>query len=115
MVVYQFGLGGGIPYGTNIDNALPPAGILIFSGLEVVGALAIRWLFIPKGYERRTLLYLFVAGLALSESLTFFGIFLVPRGYPQTKMVYLVVSSLCALQLAPLFLSADENPTIPSQ
>jgi hypothetical protein len=114
MVVYQFGLGGGIPFGTNIDRTLPPTAILIVSGMEVVATLVIRWLFIPKGHNRRTLLYLFVAGLALSESLTFFGIFLVPHGYPQTKMAFLVTSVLCIAQMAPFFLSEDEDSTFPS-
>ena len=58
---------------------------------------------IPKARYLRRLLVLMVVGLALSESVVFYGIFLFRADMPATKMALFVLSLLSALQFVPVY------------
>jgi len=113
MTFYQFKLGGGVPLGSNRDSALPPLGIEVIAGLQFFAAAATRWLIVPRIRVRRKLLIALVVGLALSEGIGIFGIFLVPAGYPQTKLVFMSASYLSILQFIPIFVSPAEEISSP--
>ena len=102
ITVYQVELGGGLPHG---GNAGPQALNLpvVLGAVQFVVAALIRWIVIPKVTDGVRLLPLMVVGLALSESLTFYGIFLVASNMPQTQLAFLVASFFGVLQFAPFY------------
>jgi hypothetical protein len=102
MVMYQFQLGGGIPAGRDLPGE-QAIGLEITSTVFIGFATLIRWLMIPRAVGGRNLLILMIAGVALSETVTFYEIFLLPRSMPHTRLEYFVVSILSALQFAPFY------------
>ena len=106
MLVYQFRLGGGILTGRDArSNAGNP--IVWFAVAQIVAASAIRWFVLPRFTDFQKRLVLTVVGLALSQSVTFFGIFLFAADMPHTKMELFWLSLLSAIQFIPLFASDE--------
>jgi F0F1-type ATP synthase membrane subunit c/vacuolar-type H+-ATPase subunit K len=104
--IYQFALGHGIPQGQNQDPmSLGIPEIIAIANLSV--ALFIRWILIPRTRQRKQLLVLMIVGLALSEAVEFFGLFLIPAGQPETKLLFWMLSLLSCLQFAPLYARAE--------
>ena len=104
--VYQLELGGGIPHGSNQSLQawnLP----LLLSALQLTVATVIRWLVIPKVTDPAKLLPLMVVGLALSEAVVFYGIFLVGQDMPQTRLQFLIGAFFSILQFAPFYAPAQ--------
>ena len=100
ILIYQVTLGGGILHGrdaVSLGFGFPIPLVLGFAGAAGI----IRWIVVPRFEESRSVLTLLIVGLSLSESLEFFGIFLVPREMPATKMEIFVLSFLSALQFMP--------------
>jgi hypothetical protein len=103
--IYQVELGGGLPHGA---NQAPQAWNLplILAALQVSVATVIRWFVIPKVTDQTRLLPLMVVGLALSEAVAFYGIFLIGPDMPQTKLQFLLAAFCCTLQFAPYYAPA---------
>jgi len=101
---YQFNIGHGIPLGANAraQEFQLPIGLAL---AQVAIATVVRWWAIPRFSDFSILLRLLVLGLALSEAVTFYGIFIIPGDMPETKLVFFIVSLLSALQFAPLYAS----------
>lgn len=102
IVYYQFKFGGGWLSGkdTGLAVPLPVSSVTIGS---LVAAAVIRWLFIPRTKDIRRLLILMVVGLALSEAVAFYSIFLFGRDLPETKMEFFILSLLSAFQFIPIY------------
>ena len=88
-----------------------PAGVCVFAAALLVIATVVRWIVIPRYSNPRKLLTLLVLGVALSEAVTYFGIFLVDRNHSRTEHVFFELSLLSALQFAPFFASRALSPT----
>jgi hypothetical protein len=102
IVVYQVSLGGGILHGSNAS----PQGVhfpMPLVLIQIAVASLIRWVIIPRVSEPHRLLVLLIVGLALSEAVGFYGIFLVSRDMPETKMAIFYLSLISALQFAPIY------------
>lgn len=100
--IYQFALGHGIPLGQNqgpMSLGMPES--ISIANLSV--AFFIRWVLIPRARERKQLLVLMILGLALSEAVEFYGLFLVPASQPETKLLFWILALLSCLQFAPLY------------
>jgi hypothetical protein len=81
--------------------------IVWFAVAQIVAASAIRWFVLPRFTDFQKRLVLTVVGLALSQSVTFFGIFLFAADMPHTKMELFWLSLLSAIQFIPLFASDE--------
>lgn len=102
IVVYQVSLGGGILHGSNAS----PQGVrfpIPMVLIQIAVASLIRWVIIPRTSEPRRLLVLLIVGLALSEAVGFYGIFLVSTDMPETKMAIFYLSLISAIQFAPIY------------
>lgn len=111
IVIYQFLLGGGWRGGDDARSPLPSPALWISAG-SLLGAAIVRWLFVPKARDIQRLLVLMIIGVALSESVVFYSIFLFPADMPATKMGLFVLSFLSALQFAPVYakkIASQEN------
>ena len=102
MVLYQFKLGGGWLNGSDARPAMQNPALWLSIG-SLFGAFMARWWFLPKEKDLRRILVLLVIGMALSESVVFFEIFLFPRDMPGTKMGLFVLSLGSALQFMPIY------------
>ncbi len=110
LFLYQFKLGHGLPKGHDARPVFqnPMIWPCVFT---LLAAAIIRWRFIPKATDLRRLLVLLVIGLALSEAVTFFGIFLFQADMPETKTGLFVLSVLSVLQFMPLYAKAPAAET----
>lgn len=100
--IYQFALGGGWPSGTNARaSGFSPVEILAVG--QILAATVIRWLVLPKFTETSQQLVMMIIGLALSEAVEFYGIFLVPLEQPETKLALFILSLASVAQFAPIF------------
>lgn len=102
LFVYQFALGGGVPRGSNgseVGFSLPVA----LAVVQVAAASFIRWLLIPKKTAAGQLLVLMIFGLALSEAVEFYGLFLVPADQPTTKLALWVLALVSEFQFMPVY------------
>jgi hypothetical protein len=95
---YQFTLGGGI------FESSSPMRMLQFpmpmALVQLAVAATIRWLVIPRVSDLRRLLVLMIVGLALSEAVEFYGIFL---GGRQMEMPLFVLCLLSVFQFVPTY------------
>lgn len=102
IVFYQVFLGHGWLKG---DDARPmmqyPVIWLCVAWLAI--ATTVRWAVIPRVPDFRRLLFCLIIGLAFSESVEFFSLFLFPSDMPTTKMGLFVLSVLSALQFMPIY------------
>lgn len=102
VIVYQFTLGHGLPSGANAPGAaLPP--IVWVAVAEIVVATWIRWVLLPRARLLPPMLMLMIIGLALSEAVEFYSLFLVPATQPETKLALWLASLLSLLQFAPIY------------
>ena len=102
VVIYQFALGRGIPVGENVREE----GLNVFvvmSCTQVLIASLIRWILIPRAGAPGKLLVLMIIGLALSESVEFFGLFLISSDQPSTKLALWILSLVSIAQFAPIY------------
>ena len=102
IVLFQFKLGHGIPKGPDIAGAPTPTIVYVCFALIVLASI-VRWILIPREGRWAQVLVLLVIGLALSEAVTFFEIFLIPADYPSTKLTLWVLSIVSCLQFIPLY------------
>ena len=102
IVFYQFKLGHGWLVGQDARPAFQNP-LFWFSIGVVTAANTLRWAIIPFASSTKTLLVLLIIGLALSESVTFYSIFLFPPDTPQTKMFLFGLSLVSALLFAPIY------------
>jgi hypothetical protein len=77
---------------------------------QVIVASLIRWLFIPRAKNAAQLLVLMIIGLALSEAVEFYGLFLLPADQPSTKLGLWVLAILSGLQFIPMYATSKEKP-----
>lgn len=102
IVLYQCKLGGGWLHGEDARSAIASPITWVAIGLLLCAA-AVRWLLIPQVRGYRPLLVLLIIGLALSETVGFFGMFLLPADMPAAKMQLFVLALLSAAQFAPFY------------
>ena len=110
--LYQFMLGHGWLRRDDARSAMQNPIFWLSAGLLAVAAI-VRWVFIPQTINSRTLLILLVIGLAQSESVEFYSIFLFPPDMPQTKMGLFALSLLSALQFAPFYARNADPARLP--
>ena len=102
LFLYQFRLGGGWLSGS--DNGSGFQSPIAYVAIAfVLAATVVRWVVLPRCGHPIALLVCLIVGLALSETVTFFEIFLFPRSMPQTKMTLFELSVLSTLQFIPLY------------
>jgi hypothetical protein len=106
IIVYQFVLGGGIPAGSAVAGVPMSFPLLLAIG-QVLLASAIRWLVVPRAQSAGQLLAVVIVGLALSEAVAFYGLFLVPADQPNVKLTLWMLSLLSALQFIPLYAKSE--------
>jgi len=82
---------------------------VIMAVCQIFIATAIRWLFIPRAKAVGQVLLLMILGLALSEGVEFYGIFLVRADQPSTKLGMWVLAILSGLQFIPLYAKPKEK------
>ena len=100
--IYQFVLGGGIPHGSNAPTSgLNP--ILIMAVGQILVATVVRWVVIPRMIRAGQLLTLMIVGVALSEAVEFYGIFLFPANQPETKLSLFILSLVGIAQFMPVY------------
>lgn len=102
IVMYQFTLGHGILAGSDVRPASQNPALLLAVG-QIVAASLLRWILMPKMKKMQQQLVLMVIGLALSEAVELYGIFLFDPDMPSTKMTLFAASVLSALQFVPVF------------
>ena len=108
IIIYQLVLGHGVPSGENAPNAGVHFAVVLAIGQIAVASL-VRWRFIPRAMNPKQLLVLVIIGLALSEAVEFYGLFLVAADQPGTKLSLWVLSLLCALQFIPIYAKAEDR------
>ena len=107
--IYQFTLGRGLPHGTNAPGGgLSP--VVVLAIMEILIATAVRWFVLPRAKHSRQMLVAMIIGLALSEAVEFYGIFLIPAGQPQTKLSLFILSLLSCAQFAPIYARSKPAP-----
>lgn len=101
IVIYQMFLGGGI---LEVGNGAPDLKnpFLWMAVGQVAAAAVIRWLVIPRFLKFQQILTWAILGLALSEAVEFYGIFLIDHDNA-TKMTFFGMSLLSALQFIPVY------------
>jgi F0F1-type ATP synthase membrane subunit c/vacuolar-type H+-ATPase subunit K len=112
IVIYQFLLGHGVPRGSDAPGGgVNP--VVVLAGVQLLAAAAIRWLLLPRAGTTGKVLVLMIVGLALSESVEFYGLFLVPADLPSTKLGLWLLALVSALQFAPVYARAARLPANP--
>ncbi len=109
LFIYQFFLGRGIPQGENASEPINTAFYGVCFG-SILIATFIRWILIPKVKVIRQALVLFIIGIALSESVVFYEIFLIGPNYPETQMIFFILSVMSTFQFIPTFLNKSKKP-----
>ena len=86
--------------GEDAENFLPIPGALA-AGVAFLASAVVRWVILPRvsADNLEALLQVSVIGMALAESLIFFGIFL----FPEDFMVFLVLAVVGLAQFVPLW------------
>ena len=69
-------------------------------------SVVVRWVIIPKTKTIQSIFTFFIIGIAVAESLVFFGLFM----FPYFQGVMFTASVLAVFQFIPLFLKIEENP-----
>ena len=111
IVIYPFALGGGVPIGPNAETAGVNFAVVLAVG-QIIIASVVRWLLIPRTKTAGQLLVLMIIGLALSEAVEFYGLFLVPTDQPSTKLGLWVLTILSGIQFIPLYATSKEKAEI---
>jgi hypothetical protein len=102
VIIYQFMLGRGIPSGENAPGAEWP--VIAYVALAQLGvATVVRWLLLPRARTTGAVLVHMVLGIALCESVAFYGLFLVPENQPATKLTLWIVALVGVAQFAPIY------------
>lgn len=100
---YKAYIGNG-SYGFNFDSLLKPMDSFMMGALLVSVGLCgvLRWFALPKAKKLSAVLALVIAGIAVGEGLTFYGIFLFrDQGF---ENLFFWVSVLTVFQFIPLYL-----------
>jgi hypothetical protein len=86
---------------TSTSVSSPVRGSLVWlAGVApVVVSAIIRWIVLPRIWNARTALALFVVGIALAEAACFVGLFV----FPAHKLELFVLSALGIFQFAPYY------------
>ena len=102
IIIIQYRYGGGIPEGEDAEDPIRAVFLALGYG-DIFVATAIRWFLIPKTKSVDKLFVLLVIGLALSQAVEYYGLFLIGPNYPETQMVFFVLSLVCTLQFIPTY------------
>ena len=96
--LYKIFLGGG---GERVDTHARPVDLFVLSlfCVPLLVSTGIRWLIIPKFKNSLRILTPFIAGVALAESLVFYGKFLVP----EFESVFFWAGVLAMAQFVPVY------------
>jgi len=108
--IYQFALGHGIPQGENQEPlilGLPETVALA----QLLIAAAIRWILIPRTPLLKKRFVLMIIGLALSEAVEFYGLFLISATQPQTKLIFWFLALCSCLQFIPFYARNEPPPS----
>jgi len=102
VLVLQFMLGRGIPWGENAPTSgLNP--FLFVMGAQLVGATVVRWVVLPRARHPSQQLVFMIIGLALSEAVVIFEIFLLPADQPATRLIAFSLGMTSMLQFVPVY------------
>src|SRR5262245_32171921 len=85
IIASQFAFGGGIPTGENAPRSGLDIAVMLAIG-QIGVASVIRWVFIPRAKNPVQVLVLMVLGLALSEAVGYYSLFIEPPDQPRTKL-----------------------------
>jgi hypothetical protein len=108
LFIYQFVLGGGIPKGSNAAMAEVPPIVWVAMG-QIIAASAVRWLVLPRAEAPGKKLIWMIVGLALSEGVEFYGLFLIHSDQPSTKTALWVLSMISVFQFVPLYANPRQS------
>ena len=70
-----------------------------------LAAVVVRWLVLPRFYQRARAFPIFVVGVALSEACALMGIFLTP----DLRTLYFILATLGLLQYVPIIAAGLED------
>ncbi len=104
LFMIQLFAAGGIPKGENEGDA--PAIFVMLAGALALGAMAIRFLVIPRLGTVEKLMPAMIIGLALADGVGMTGMFLVGREFPETRLALFVVSVSAVVAFAPIYVTA---------
>lgn len=107
MFIIVFLLNGGFPQGKNVGEV--PALIVAICAVEVVIAIGIRFLLIPKLKSPTHLLQAMLIGLALCEGVGILAILLIPKTLPQTQLALITAAISTMLVYAPTYVSRKKD------
>ncbi|WP_269542854.1 hypothetical protein [Cerasicoccus fimbriatus] len=96
VVAYRFFL-----YNENPEPVLPAVMLAPMLFVPVIIAAACRWFFIPRLKQMQQILVASIIGIAMGESISFYGYFL----FPPYQDLFFVVSLLMVLQYMPTYLN----------
>lgn len=108
LFVYQFTLGGGVPQGQNGPNTELSWPVMLAVGQIAVASFG-RWVLIPKAQAIGQLFVLMILGLALSEAVEFYGLFLIPADEPSTKLSLWVLALVSEFQFMPVYAKVNRD------
>ena len=100
--LYQAKLGGGWLAGKDEGSAFEMPVTYVALGFVFVASV-LRWWVIPRTATKPRLLVGMIVGLALSEAVEFFSLFLYPRTMPETKMGLCALAWLSMAQFVPVY------------
>lgn len=98
-----------------MPRGLPPAEPFTYPGvylspIPLLIATVVRWLVLPRAVRFQQILVCLVVGLAMSEAVTFFGLFLVPAELSETRAILFTLSTFGILQFIPLYPIPQDKP-----
>jgi hypothetical protein len=111
VVMYQLVLGHGVPNGPN-DASIPQSPIIYLAGAQLAAAAGIRWFLMPKAKTIPKMLVLMIWGVAISEAVEFYGLFLIPTAHPQTKLVMWILALISIFQFVPVYANDGDSDRI---
>ncbi len=101
--VYRIFLGGqGVP--DDVETSVD-AFLLIMLLIPSFGSALMRWVLLPKAKDPQQVLVFAIIGMALGESLVFFGIFL----FPAFETSFFVISLLAVFQFIPTYANSSSS------
>jgi len=77
--------------------------ILVLGIILILIASVLRWVVILRAKDARSLVIAMVAGLVLSESVGFFGLYLLPSGMTHSRTALFALSLLSIIQFVPTY------------
>jgi len=101
IILYQIFLTGDTGESRSLFGVFPLSMLLVPAGVCAI----IRWLLIPRWRNPLIVLVLAIAGIAVADSISLYGIFL----FSNHRLVFLIVAVLSLVQFVPLGLFRREG------